>query len=83
MNGWYIAALGLLVALVPCFIVCMKGDPLNRLVGLEMASTVSILLLVVLAQALQRDFLYDLALAQALLSFGAGFVFAHFLEKWL
>jgi multicomponent Na+:H+ antiporter subunit F len=83
VNVWLLAAIGLLLALVPCFILCMRGDALNRLVGLETAGTISVLLLVVLAEALQRDFLYDMALAQALLTFGGGLIYARFLERWL
>ena len=37
MNEWSVAALALLAGLVPCGVVCLRGDPLSRLVGLEMA----------------------------------------------
>jgi multicomponent Na+:H+ antiporter subunit F len=83
VNEWLVAALALLVALVPCGVVCLRGDPVNRLVGLEMAGAVDTLVLLLLAQAYQRSIYFDLALALALLSFAGGMVFARFLERWI
>jgi multicomponent Na+:H+ antiporter subunit F len=83
VNEWLVAALALLVGLVPCGVVCLRGDPVNRLVGLEMAGAVDTLVLLLLAQAYQRSIYFDLALALALLSFAGGMVFARFLERWI
>ena len=83
MNEWAVAALALLAGLVPCGVVCLRGDPVNRLVGLEMAGTVDTLVLLLLAQAYHRAIYFDLALALALLSFAGGMVFARFLERWI
>lgn len=82
-TAWLVTALVLLVAVAPPLVVCMRGDPPDRLVGLEMLSALESLLLVTLAHGFHKDFLYDLALALALLSFGASLVFARFLERWL
>jgi len=83
VNEWLVAALALLVGLVPCGVVCLRGDPVNRLVGLEMAGAVDTLVLLLLAQAYGRAIYFDLALALALLSFAGGMVFARFLERWI
>ena len=83
MNIWLIVATVLLLGFIPCGIVCTRGTPLNRLAGLQTASVLSVLVLLMLAKGLDRDFLYDLALTQALLSFGAGLVFVRFLERRL
>jgi multicomponent Na+:H+ antiporter subunit F len=83
VNEWGVAALALLAGLVPCGVVCLRGDPLSRLVGLEMAGVVDTLVLLVLAQAYDRSIYFDLALALALLSFAGGLVFARFLERWI
>jgi multicomponent Na+:H+ antiporter subunit F len=83
VNEWGVAALALLVGLVPCGVVCLRGDPVSRLVGLEMAGVVDTLVLLVLAQAYDRVIYFDLALALALLSFAGGLVFARFLERWI
>ncbi|MBV8884098.1 MAG: hypothetical protein JO235_08885 [Chroococcidiopsidaceae cyanobacterium CP_BM_RX_35] len=83
MNVWMAATVALLVALVPCGIVCLRGEPMDRFVGLQLANTLVTLILLLLAQSMNRSFFYDLVLAQALLSFGGGLVFVRFFERWL
>ncbi len=72
-----------MICLVPCGIACLRGDALNRLVGLEAAGLIAALILLLLAEGLRRAPFTDLALALALLSFGGGLVFARFLERWM
>lgn len=83
MNIWYIAALILLLALIPPFLLCIKGDAANRLVGLEAGSTIVSTILLLLAVGDNRVPFVDISLTLALLSFGAGLVFTRFLERWL
>jgi multicomponent Na+:H+ antiporter subunit F len=83
MTEWHLAAVALLACLPPCGWLCLRGDAINRLVGLELAGTIDTLVLVVLAEAFQRQLYFDLALALALLTFASGLVFARFLERWL
>jgi len=83
VNVWLVATLALLAGLVPCGIVCLRGDVVDRLVGLEMAGVVVTLALLLLAQGFGRVVYVDLALALALLSFAGGLVFARFLERFL
>ena len=83
MNAWLISATALLFTLIPAGIVTFRGDSMDRIVGLEMASIITTLTLMLLAHGFQRIPLYDIALAAALLSFGGGLVFVRFLERWL
>lgn len=83
MNVWLIGAGVLLLAFVPCGAVVARGRTMDRLVAVELAGVLAVLTVLALAQGLHRSSLYDLALALALLSFPAGLVFAHFLERWL
>jgi multicomponent Na+:H+ antiporter subunit F len=83
VNAWLISATVLLFALVPAGIITFRGSSMDRLVGLEMASILTTLTLMLLAQGFQRIPFYDIALAAALLSFGGGLVFVRFLERWL
>jgi multicomponent Na+:H+ antiporter subunit F len=83
VNAWLISATVLLFALVPAGIITFRGDSMDRLVGLEMASIITTLTLMLLAHGFQRMPFYDIALAAALLSFGGGLVFVRFLERWL
>jgi multicomponent Na+:H+ antiporter subunit F len=83
VNVWLIAALALLLGLVPCGIVVFRDPPMDRLVALELASVISSLVLLLLAQGFNRPPFFDLALALALLSFAGGLVFARFFERWV
>jgi multicomponent Na+:H+ antiporter subunit F len=83
MNLWLIAAAVMSVALIPCGIVCLRGNTADRLAGLEAAGLIATLILLVMAEGFGRQPFTDLALAMALLSFGGGMVFARFLERWM
>ncbi len=83
MSVWYWAAFILLLCMVPAFLLCIKGDAVNRLVGLEAGSTIASTILLLLAIGDNRVPFVDIALTLALLSFGAGLVFTRFLERWL
>jgi multicomponent Na+:H+ antiporter subunit F len=83
MNIWLLAAAGVLASLIPCADMCLRGTPERRLVGLEMASLIVTIALVLLTVGFGRIPLMDLPLAMALMSFGGGLVFARFLGKHL
>lgn len=83
MNAWLIAATVLLAGIVPLLVVCVRNGPLDALVALELASTITTFVLMLLAQGYRRDPFFDLALVSALLSFAGVLTFARFLERWL
>lgn len=80
---WKLTALALLICLVGPFLRCIRGDAVSRLAALQAASTLCVVIVLVLCEAYRRIPFVDLALALALLSFGAQLVFARFLERWL
>lgn len=69
--------------LVPCAWMCLRGSAERRLVGLEMTGIIVTILLMLLTLAYARLPFIDMPLTLAVLSFGAGVVFARFLEKHL
>jgi multicomponent Na+:H+ antiporter subunit F len=83
VNAWLLAATALVLAMVPCGIVCFRGTPIDRMVGLEMAGILTSLILLLLAQGFGNPNFYDLGLTMSLLAFGGGLVFVRFLERWL
>lgn len=83
MNIWLIAAAGVSATLIPCADMCLLGTPERRLVGLEMASLIVTIALVLFAMGFGRMPFMDLPLALALMSFGGGLVFARFLGTHL
>jgi multicomponent Na+:H+ antiporter subunit F len=80
---WNWTAIALLLCLAGPFVRCIRGDIVSRLVALEGASSICVIVLLCLAEADRRVSFVDLSLTLALLSFGAGLVFARFLERWL
>lgn len=83
MNVWLTAAAALLVCLVPVGIVCLRGNAVDRVVGLELAGVFVTITLVLLAEGFHRAPFFDLPLTLALLSFAGTLVFARFLERWM
>jgi multicomponent Na+:H+ antiporter subunit F len=83
VNIWLLAAAGVSVLLIPCADMCLRGTAERRLVGLEMTSLIVTLALVLFTIGFGRSLFMDLPLAQALMSFGGGLVFARFLGKHL
>jgi multicomponent Na+:H+ antiporter subunit F len=83
VNAWLIAATALMAGLVPCLWVCARHAPLDAVVALELASTITTLILLALAQGYRRDPFMDLALVSALLSFAGALTFVRFLERWV
>ena len=78
-----IAATVMLTGLVPCLWVAMRGTIVSALAALELASTITTLVLVLIAQGLHRDPFMDLAVVSSVLSFTGGLCFARFLERWV
>ena len=83
MNHWLIAAAAVSAALLPCADMCLRGSPERRLVGLEMASLLITIAMVLFTVGFGRSIFIDLPLTLAIMSFGGGLVFARFLEKHL
>lgn len=83
MNAWLIAAGALMLTLLPCLWICVRRGPLDALVALELASTVTTLALLAIAQGYRRDPFMDLALVSAVLSFAGALAFVRFLERWV
>lgn len=83
MNVWLWAATVLMLALIPAGIVCFRGAVEDRVAGLEFGSLIITLCLAMMAEGFHQPSFFDLPLALAILTFGAGLVFARFLQRWL
>ena len=81
MNEWLIAALVLLVAMLPLLVVCVAASAIDGLVALQVAGTNAALILFLISQGIGRQGFADLAIVLALLSFGGSLGFSYFLER--
>jgi multicomponent Na+:H+ antiporter subunit F len=82
-NPWLMAAAAVAATLLLCADMCLRGSPERRLVGLEMASVLVTMTMVLLSIGFGRSIFIDIPLALAIMSFGGGLVYARFLEKHL
>lgn len=83
MNIWMLSAICLLLVMFPCLWICLRASIFERFIGLQLAQTVAVLIMLMLSQVYSRDFYIDAALVLAVLSLASGLVFIRFLERWL
>ncbi|MBV8736368.1 MAG: hypothetical protein JO007_03740 [Alphaproteobacteria bacterium] len=83
MNLWLTAAVALLPALAAAGWVAAVADIENRFVALELGSTLTVFMLMLLSVGYDQPSFIDLGLTVVLLSFPGALAYAHFLERWL
>ena len=84
MNVWLVAATVLLLGLVPCGWVLLRGRLNDALVAVELASTLITLVLLLLAQGFHRSSYFEVSPVLAALSLVGALVFVRFLgDRWL
>jgi multisubunit Na+/H+ antiporter MnhF subunit len=83
MNIWIAAAIALALGLGLCGLAIARSSTMGRLPALQVASTITILILLLIARGVSQSSFCDLSLALALMSFPTGLLFAHFYERWL
>ena len=82
MTPWLLGAMGLIAGgLAPALWLAARGDPVRRLVGLELASAVTVLVLLLLSQAAGQSSYLIVPLVLALLSFAGTLVFTRLLSS--
>jgi multisubunit Na+/H+ antiporter MnhF subunit len=83
VNAFEIAAAALLFGFLPLGIVAVRSRPIDGLVALEAAGTLTVLVLLCFAEGFHRSFELGLAVVAAVLCWTSGVVFARFLGRWL
>jgi len=83
MPGFLVTAIVMLLALVPLGISMRQGGRMAAVVAYEAASSVSVMVLLLLPQAFDRTGLFEFPVLLAVLLLGGGLVFVRALERWL
>jgi multicomponent Na+:H+ antiporter subunit F len=83
VNAFVIAAIAMLIGVIPCGVVVWRGTAMEAVVGYEVISAIVVMVLVLLAEGFGRFGLLELPIVLAVLLFGGGLVFVHALERWL
>ena len=83
MTAFVIAAIVMLVALIPAGMTLIRGTLADSIVGYQFISTVTVMILALLAEGFGRPGLFEFPVLLAVLLFGGGLVFVRALERWL
>jgi multisubunit Na+/H+ antiporter MnhF subunit len=83
MTGFVVAAIGMLIGVIPCGIVLLRGKLMEAVVAYEVISSIAVMVLILLAQGFRRPAEFELPVLLAVLLFGSGLVFVRALERWL
>lgn len=82
-TSWAVASIGLMPPLLATIIACGTRAIDQRLIAVEVATTLAILLMIVLSFAFDQTSSIDAALTLALLTLPGTLLFALFTERWL
>jgi multisubunit Na+/H+ antiporter MnhF subunit len=82
VNAWSIAAVVLVLGLIPCAVVCLRERIVDAVIALQVANALTASVLLVMAVAAERSPYADVALVFAVLALPSGLVFVRFLERW-
>jgi multisubunit Na+/H+ antiporter MnhF subunit len=83
VNVFIVAAIALLIGVIPGGIVASRGTLMDAVVAYEALSAIVIMVLILLAEGFKRPGEFELPVVLAVLMLGSGLVFARFLERWL
>jgi hypothetical protein len=83
VSAFVITAIAMLVGLIPCGIVLVRGTLMDAVVAYQAISSIVVLVLVLLAQGFQRPGEFELPVLLAALLLASGLVFVRALERWL
>jgi multisubunit Na+/H+ antiporter MnhF subunit len=83
MTAFIVAAIAMLIGVIPCGIVMIRGKIMEAVVAYEVISSIAVIVLVLLCQGFRRSSLFELPVLLAVLLFGSGLVFVRALERWL
>jgi multisubunit Na+/H+ antiporter MnhF subunit len=83
MTAFVIAAIVMLLALIPAGMTLIHRTLADSVVGYQFISTVTVMILALLAEGFGRSGLFEFPVLLAVLLFGGGLVFVRVLERWL
>jgi len=83
VTSFLIAAVVMLIAMVPAGITIARGTLADAVIGFQFITSVAVMVFALLAEGFKRPSLFEFPVLVALLLFGSGLVFVRALERWL
>jgi multisubunit Na+/H+ antiporter MnhF subunit len=81
VSAFVLAAVVMLIAMVPSLLVIARGEVMEAMAGYEAISSIAVMVLVLLSEGFRRPAEFELPVLLAALLFGSGLVFVRFLEQ--
>lgn len=82
-DAFLITAIVMLIALIPCGIVVLKGGAMEAVVAFEAITAVAVMVMMLVAEGFSRSGEFELPVLSAVLIYGSGLVFVRFMERGL
>jgi multisubunit Na+/H+ antiporter MnhF subunit len=83
MSAWLLAGAGTLLAVGGCVWVAMRDSIMDRVLGVELGTSVIALTFLLLGEGFNRSIYFDLALVWAVLNVAGNLFLVRFLERWV
>lgn len=83
MISFVVAAIAMLVVMVPAGLTIARGTPADAVIGYEFITAVAVMIFALLAEGFGRSSLFEFPVIMAVLLYGSGLVFVRALERWL
>ncbi|HET6192788.1 MAG TPA: hypothetical protein VFE59_37970 [Trebonia sp.] len=83
MISFVVAAIAMLVVMVPAGLTIVRGTQADAIVGYEFITGVAVMIFALLAEGFKRPSLFEFPVIVAVLLYGSGLVYVRALERWL
>lgn len=83
MSSFVVAAVAMLVCIVPIGWVAFRAPLMDAVVAYEAVTSIVVMVLIMLPQAFGRSGLFEFPVLMAAVLLGGGLVFVRSLERWL
>ena len=83
MSAFIVAAIAMLIVMVPAGVTIAHGTEADAVVGYQFITAVAVMILALLAEGFTRPSLFELPVLLAVLLYGSGLVYIRALERWL
>jgi multisubunit Na+/H+ antiporter MnhF subunit len=83
VSAFVVAAIAMLVVMVPAGLTIVRGTQADAIVGYEFITGVAVMIFALLAEGFKRPSLFEFPVIVAVLLYGSGLVYVRALERWL
>lgn len=83
MSPFILAAVALLVAMLPIGVLALRGNRMEAVIAYEALSSIVVMIFILLPEGFDRSSEFEFPVLFAILLLGGSLVFLHALERWL